>query len=138
MSFSLKDSKDPLSLRSRGRLFQILGPKDENDLSPKLDFVLFSTNLFESFCDLSPYRSCLYATTCLERYAGEIAVVHLKTRHAALKIKRFSMGSQWSSWRRGDALSNFGFLKISLAAWFWNHCRGASEDLGRETRRELQ
>ena len=90
----MKVSNETHSLKKRGKLFQTVGPKQENDLSPDFVFVLGTNNFVGSFDDLRFARPGLYGITCLDRYAGAVPGRHLKVKEAALKIIRFSTVSE--------------------------------------------
>ena len=108
-----------------GRLFQMVGPATENNLSPIAFLEAGMMRRVLSIADLviGPLVGIGLTLIVSMRYWGAELLRHLKMRRQSLYLMRLYIWSQWSLCNNGWGSVRLGTAKMSLAALFCMDCR---------------
>ena len=112
----LKMSSDPANLICSGNWFQILGPKQESDLSAKVEHWMRSS---QNDVKTMNWSVAVWHWTVLDMYWGVWWWMDLKTRTRILRSMLSLIGSQWSSMRSAVTGLYLRFLVTRRAEVRW-------------------
>jgi len=128
-----------ISLMLTGRLFQMSDPQTEKAQRPNWALVRRTTgDLAVADRNWRHWGPLTLNVMRSLRYGGEGLWRILRMVVATLKMMWNFIGSQWRCLRAGVMWDRRLRPRMSRAAAFWTHWRGASVDTGRPTRTELQ
>jgi hypothetical protein len=139
LSFVLNSPRVGDALTLSGREFQVLAAATEKARSPQL--ALRERGMSNVGVATEQLRRPSRPGMCFFRrctkYAGAVPHSDRKTMVESLKVTLSRIGSQWSRFKRGRALSRLLPPQISRAAAFWTACRQSSNFSGKPEKREF-